>query len=248
MKAALAAAATVVALAFTLLLFERWRARRRRHEAAWTVSLALFTVASGALWVGAAAGWSAATFRVFFLFGAVLNVPWLALGTVELLAGERWGRPTRAWLVAFSAFAAGIMLETPLKAQVPAHDLPQGRQLFGVLPRVLAAVCSGGAALVVIGGALWSAWRLWRGRSRTSTAAPVPVAVMRGLAGGNVLIALGTLVLSASGTLNGRLGAEKAFAVTLTVGIVVLFAGFLVATNAGRVRAGATAALVATAA
>jgi hypothetical protein len=47
---------------------------------------------------------------------------------------------------------------------------------------------------------------------------------------GNVLIAVGTLVLSASGTLNARLGAETAFAVTLTVGIAVLFVGFLVAT------------------
>ena len=48
------------------------------------------------------------------------------------------------------------------------------------------------------------------------------------LALGNVLIALGTLVLSASGTLNARLGAMTAFAVTLVLGIAVLFAGFLV--------------------
>ena len=234
MKAALAAAATVVALAFTLALFERWRARRRRHEAAWTVSLALFTIASASLWVGVSAGWSSITFRVFYLFGAVLNVPWLALGTIELLAGPRWGRPGRAWLVAFSAFAAGVVLEAPLKARVAVHGLPQGREVFGVLPRVLAAVCSGGAAVVVIGGALWSARRLWRGRARSSAAAPVPGHVARRLAAGNVLIAVGTLVLSASGTLNGRLGAEKAFAVTLTIGIVVLFGGFLVSTNAGR--------------
>jgi drug/metabolite transporter (DMT)-like permease len=46
---------------------------------------------------------------------------------------------------------------------------------------------------------------------------------------GNLLIAAGTLVLSASGTLAGRLGKDRAFAVTLLVGIVVLFAGFLVA-------------------
>ena len=38
-----------------------------------------------------------------------------------------------------------------------------------------------------------------------------------------------TLVLCASGTLAGRLGKDRAFAVTLLVGIVILFAGFLVA-------------------
>jgi hypothetical protein len=47
---------------------------------------------------------------------------------------------------------------------------------------------------------------------------------------GNLLIAAGTAILSASGLLNSVLGEMDAFAVTLTVGITVLFAGFLVAT------------------
>ena len=46
---------------------------------------------------------------------------------------------------------------------------------------------------------------------------------------GNVLIAVATMILSASGTLAGRLGKDRAFAVTLLVGICVLFAGFLIA-------------------
>ena len=45
---------------------------------------------------------------------------------------------------------------------------------------------------------------------------------------GNLVIALGTLVLSGSGTLAGRLSKDRAFVVTLLAGIVVLFAGFLV--------------------
>ena len=53
---------------------------------------------------------------------------------------------------------------------------------------------------------------------------------------GNVLIAAGTLILSASGTLAGRLGKDRAFAITLLVGIAVLFAGFLVSPSSKRVR------------
>ncbi len=70
--------------------------------------------------------------------------------------GIRWG------LVIFSGFAAGVMVTAPLRAAVPSGELPEGRELFEPLPRILAAVGSGVAALVVIGGALWSAWRLWR--------------------------------------------------------------------------------------
>lgn len=228
-EAALAAAATLVAAAFTLSTLDRWVARRRPHEGAWTIALAMFTIASASLWVGATAGWSEPTFRIFYLFGAILNVPWLALGTVELLGGRRWGRPCAAGLALLSAFAAGVMAVTPFTGPVPSDELPQGSDVFGALPRILAAVCSGGAALVIVAGALWSAWRLVKGQDRGaagSAAAPGRLAV------GNVLIAAGTLVLSASGTLNARLGADTAFAVTLTAGVAVLFVGFLVATSA----------------
>ncbi len=233
MNAALAAAATLVALAFALSTLDRWLRRRRPHEAAWTVSLALFALGSAALWWAEGDGWSLGAFRVFYLAGAVLNVPWLALGTVYLLAGPRVGNKVRSWLVLASGFAAGVVLFAPTKAPVSGGELPTGKDVFGVGPRVLAAVGSGVAALVIIAGALWSAWRVSRGRVPSLGAAraiPAP----RRLAFGNVLIAAGTLVLSASGSLAGRLGKDRAFAITLLAGIAVLFAGFLVASTTTR--------------
>jgi hypothetical protein len=229
-ETALAATATLVATAFCLSTLERYLARRRPHELAWTISLALFAGASGALWLGAADGWTPAAFRVFFLLGAILNVPWLALGTVYLLAGRAVGDRCRRALSWFSAFATGVVLTTPLTGALPADDLPRGSDVFGLLPRLFAGVCSAGAALVLIAGAIWSAWRVANGRARGAAGGPAAVPARR-LALGNVLIAVGTLVLSASGTLNARLGAMTAFAVTLVVGITVLFAGFLVASR-----------------
>jgi hypothetical protein len=234
LDAALAAAATLVATAFAAATLERWLVRRRPHELAWTVSLAMFAAASAALWGAEAAGWSSPSFRAFYLFGAILNVPWLALGTVFLLAGRRIGNGVRWGLVLASGFAAGVLVTAPLRAPVPSDELPEGSELFEPLPRILAAVGSGMAALVVIGGALWSAWRLARGRS---SGARSPAVTARRLAFGNVVIALGTLVLSASGTLAGRLGKDTAFAVTLVAGVVVLFCGFLIATPGRPARA-----------
>jgi len=232
MNVALAAAATLVALAFAANTFDRWLRRRRPHELAWTISLLLFALGSGAMWWAEAQGWSIASFRVFYLAGAILNVPWLALGTVHLLANRRTAVVAQRCIVALSWLAVGIMLVAPTKAPVGGDELPTGKEVFGVAPRVLAAVGSGVSALVIVGGAVWSAWRLRRGRSagrrRGPTSAPGRLAL------GNVLIAVGTLVLSASGTLAGRLGKDRAFVVTLLVGIVVLFAGFLVAPTSRR--------------
>lgn len=228
-NAALAAAATLVAAAFTLSTWDRWLRRRGDHELAWTVSLALFTVGSAALWWAESTGWHLANFRLFYLAGAVLNVPWLALGTVYLLAGRRRGNAVRRWLIGLSGFAAGVVLTAPTRTPVQGTDMPTGKDVFGVAPRVLAAVGSGVAAVVIVAGALWSAWCVWRGRPPAAAGHSRIVGSNRRLVQGNLLIAAGTLILSASGTLAGRLGKDRAFAITLTVGIAALFGGFLVA-------------------
>ncbi len=241
MNAALAAAATLVAVAFALSTLDRWLRRRRPHELAWTVSLALFAVGSAALWWAESNGWSLGAFRIFYMAGAVLNVPWLALGTVYLLAGTTVGDRVRWWLVFLSGLTIGVVGFAPTRAAVSGGELPTGKDVFGVAPRVLAAVGSGVAALVIIVGAVWSAVRVWRGRN-PSLGATRHVAAPRRLVAGNLLIAAGTLILSASGTLAGRLGKDRAFAVTLLVGISVLFVGFLVASAPPR-RSEATGAL-----
>jgi len=210
-RTAVAVAATLVALAFACSTFERWLARRRRHELAWTFALALFVVAAAALAAGAGLGWDGATFRVFYLFGAILDVPFLALGTVYLLLGPRTGDRAALAVGLLGAFAVGVVVTAPFSAAIPAHTLVQGSKVFPVLPRVLAGVASAGGALVIVAGSVWS------------------IAHRRAVLA-NALIAAGTLVLGASGTFNSVLGAMTAFAVTLMAGITLIFAGYLVAT------------------
>lgn len=235
MNAALAAGATLVALAFSLSTFDRWLRRRRPHDGAWSFSLFLFAAGSLALWWAQARGWSVASFRWFFLFGAVLNVPWLALGTVYLLFGNTIGYRAKLWLIGLSGAAVGVVLIAPMSPiRLAASELPRGSELFGVAPRVFAAVGSGVAALVIIGGALWSIARVVSGRLPALSEAQRPVANFRRHALSNTLIAVGTLVLSASGTLAGRLGEDRAFVVTLLVGVVILFGGFLVASTTSK--------------
>jgi hypothetical protein len=118
----------------------------------------------------------------------------------------------------FAAFAAGVLAVAPFTGAIPRDTLPQGSEVFGALPRIMAAVASGVGATVVIAGAVWSAWRFRRG--------PMLWA--------NVLIAVGTTITGMSGLLNSVMDEMDGFAVALTVGITVIFVGFLVATAAGR--------------
>ncbi|MFA5774019.1 MAG: hypothetical protein WC864_01415, partial [Ilumatobacteraceae bacterium] len=104
---AIAGAAGLVACAFALSTFDRWLRRRQPHELAWSIAMALFSAGALALWWAESTGWTIEAFRLFFLCGAVLNVSWLALGTVYLLWGKTIGNHVRTWLIAGSGFAVG---------------------------------------------------------------------------------------------------------------------------------------------
>ncbi len=222
MVAGLAFIATAVATVFAQATAVRWSRSRAPHQAAWTVALALFALASAAFATGSSTGWDEGTFRIFYLLGAIVNVPWLALGTVYLLWGRRIGNPVRAGLVFFSGLATGVMLSTPIHGTIPTDTLPIGSEHLDALPRALAGIGSGVGAVVLIGGALWSAWRFSRLRTPGSGR----------LALGNVLIALGTLVLSSGGLIQGTVGHDEAFAISLATGISVVYAGFVVTSSA----------------
>jgi hypothetical protein len=218
-----AALATALSSLFAMATFQRATAGRGPHQWAWTVALALFSLASAALAVGVSTGWDDATYRVFYCAGAVLNVPWLALGTVFLLFGRPAGRRSCAGLLFFSGLAVGALALAEMDP-VRGTKIPVGKEVFTqAAPRILAALGSGVGATVVIAGALVSLVRL----------ATAPAAPGRGrLATANALVALGTLVLSSGGLVQGFVGHDEAFASSLAVGIAVIYAGFLVADGA----------------
>ncbi len=226
LEVALSAAATLVALAATLSTFDRWLTRRQSHEIAWSASFALFTAASAALALGAGVGWNGPLFRVFYLLGAILNVPVLALGTILLLGSDRAGRRGTWVVVGFCLFASGVMVATPFTAELPVDRLVRGSEILPVLPRVLAALASTLATLVVVGGALRSAVRFRSVEAGGRRAA------------GNVLIALGVLLTGASGLANSVLGEMGAFALFLAIGVAVILCGYLVITSGGGAAAG----------
>jgi hypothetical protein len=220
----LAFLATAVATLFAQATLVRFTKDRRPQDLAWTVSLAMFALASAALATGVSTGWDNGTFRIFFLLGAVLTVPWLALGTVYLLVGRDRGRRIQWGLVFFSGLATGVLFTAPIKGPITGNTIPVGSEVFGVFPRVLAAVGSGVGAVVIIAGALWSAYRFARARTKPGNGRR---------AAANLLIALGTLVLSSGGLIQGIAGKDEAFVISLASGITVIYLGFLVASGAG---------------
>lgn len=207
--------ATLIAFAFSLSTFERYLERKRPHELAWSIALLMFAIASGALAVGASAGWTGVSFRIFYLFGGVTNVPFLATGTIYLMLGRRWGNMAFLVVSLYSMFAAGVIITARFHATLPRHELAQAAKVLPGLPEALAGVGSGLGSIVLIGGAIYSAIKIRRGR----------------LVIANCLIAAGTLVTGASGLMNSVFDKMTAFSVSLSIGIAIIFVGFLIAAD-----------------
>lgn len=199
--------------AFAAAVLLKYLRSRRAALGVWAIGLVLFAIAALA---GALARTTAATeteYRVFYLLGGILNVSWLALGTALLLV-PRVARAGTALVVLLSAVAAYAVLATPVDLRVA---LDSGRGFpDGSLPRVLAAIGSGAGSLVLIGGAIWSAW-VFLAKRRDGR---------RALS--NAIIAVGVLIVAAGGTATFT-GASGILELTNLAGVSVMFVGFLLA-------------------
>ena len=78
--------------AFAAVVGRQYLSRRKTYQAIWAIALAMFAAAALFETAGQAFGWSDATYRGYYLFGGLLNVGWLGLGSLLLLArrGTYW--------------------------------------------------------------------------------------------------------------------------------------------------------------
>jgi hypothetical protein len=214
--------AAALAAAFAAVVAGRWRTSRRPAFAAWTVGLLVFAVAAAAQAAGEHSGFTPTTFRIFYLFGGILGVAYLGLGTVHLLAPKRLARLTTWALVALTLLGALAVALVPVdgaRLQDGPGVLGDAITGSGAVPlRVLAALLNIAGTIALVGGSAWSAYRLRRDHAGLD----------RVLC--NVLLTAGALVVAA-GLSAARLSSAAASLRTLggyeAVGMTLMFAGFL---------------------
>lgn len=210
--AILALVAAVTATACTVDLGLDYRKRRRAYSGAYTAGMAMFATATWALWWGLALGWTGPVYRIFYLFGAILNIPMLATGSMYLLVGKKSGTAMNLFTGALGAIATTLVTTVPLVGPLPAGAIPEAMfSSEGFGPRVLAAVGSGvGTSILIILGVI-SIFRRWRSNSRVVVA--------------NLAILVGVSTVAASGAIFGILGEDRAFEASLLVATSLIWMG-----------------------
>jgi hypothetical protein len=87
----LPAITSILALIFSVALFDQWRERRGGFQLIWAIGMSFFGIAAGCEAIAGAAGWSEPLYRTWYLTGAVWTAGWLGLGTAFLLGRTRFG-------------------------------------------------------------------------------------------------------------------------------------------------------------
>jgi len=210
--------AAVVAFVFAGLLGRQFMARRHGYQLVWAIALVMYGVASLAVVAGALDGWSELEFEIFWAFGAVLNVPFLAVGELQLLVRNRAVHVALYLVLIFlTAYTISVLRGASFDPVVLTERLPSGKHVFGDgspahrLPQLISIP----SYLVLLGGALWSAWRM-RGRPE-----------LRDRFYGTLLIAGGATLIAGFGSAFAALGNLPGFSIALLAGISVMFLGFL---------------------
>jgi hypothetical protein len=205
MEALLAFAAALLALRLAGKLATRWRTRRSPELLAWSTSLAAYAAAAAALAWGAAAGWSEAAFRVYYLFGGLLTAPLLGAGSL-LLLGRRWVIPV---VLLYTGLATGATVAEPLVVEVRGEEIPEAQAHLDYFPLRILAIAGNVAGTIAVVG--------------------VAVASIRRRPVGMTLIVAGVVVAAAGSAVAG-LGVAQT-SVFLAIASAFLYAGFTISSK-----------------
>ena len=207
-------ATTLIAAAFAVALFRRWRARRSGpHLLWWAFGVLVYgagtvTEASTTLF-----GWHEGLFRAWYISGALMGGAPLAQGTAYLLLQRRTANRLAVALVTAIAVASLFALRAPVDyALVEPHRLT-GRVFGWEWVRAFSPFINTYALILLVGGAALSAWRFSR------------KAGTRNRFVGNALIAVGALLPGIGGAAT-RFGHTEVLYVTELIGLTMIYVGY----------------------
>jgi hypothetical protein len=221
-------AATLISAAFAVTLWLQYRAKHRPYLLAWAVALALYAIAALTEVIGAASGWNPLLYRTYYYFGAIILVGLLALGSIYLLA-PRFSRKALWVLIVLAAIGLAGVLGANLQAvKLETHQVPDADTIkaqggvFNVLAILMAALINSVGSVILIGGAIWSAYGAWRkGGAQSRLMA-------------NILIAVGALIVGTASSVTRVFHVYEVFYVGQAIGVLVMFGGFLAAQRVPR--------------
>ena len=216
--------ATIVSFIFAAAVFKRWSYKKPKHLLLWGIGLVLYGLGTLSE-VLLSYTFSPLWLKLWYLCGAMLTAAWLGQGTVYLLVRRgRLADLLMAFLALASLLSLILMIAAPLTEAAAGFDpaRPVSDQYKEILVRsglvtLLTILLNIYGTIALVGGAIYSAYLFWRKK------------VLANRMTGNLLIAAGALMPAMAGSLV-KAGLLDFLYLSEFVGVVLMYAGFLLAT------------------
>jgi hypothetical protein len=187
----------LVAFAAALVALRLAGSLRQRGRLAWAAGFLAYAVACAAMAWGAAHGWDARVFRVYYLAGGLLVAPLLGVGSL-LLARRAWAAPVG---LLWTGLAVGVAIAMPVHGSF-GTAIPAAQDHLDWAPR----------AVAIVGNVLG-----------TTAVVAVALATFRRRPVGNALVLAGIATAAVGSAVSG-LGVSAAGGFAL-VAVVLLYLG-----------------------
>ena len=206
-------ATTLLALAFSVVLFRRWRQRGGPHHLWFCIGALTYGAGTITESLTTLFGWNEAVFRAWYITGALMGGAPLAQGAVYLHLRRRTADVLSIALVASIVIAGTCVLMSPIRPELIEPHRLTGAVLGWPWVRAFSPFINTYAFVFLVGGAAVSAWRYARSE------------FTRNRFVGNVLIAVGALLPGIGGTFT-RFGYTEVLYVTEFIGLAMIFTGY----------------------
>jgi hypothetical protein len=215
---------TTIALIFTIVVFLRYKRKGGLHLLLWTFGMFLYFI-STLCEILLSYQFSEVAIKVWYIAGAMLVAAWLGQGTVHLLVRKgNIAMTTTYILAAVSLLAILLVAAAPLTGAQVGYDVthPASEQYKEIMTRggfiiLLTILLNLYGTITLVGGALYSAYLFWRKE------------VLANRMFGSILIAIGGLSPAMGGSFL-KAGLFDFLYLSELAGIILMFAGFLLAT------------------
>jgi len=226
LSAYLPAASSAISFVFAYMVLKRWVERKHPYLLLWGIGFLMYAIGGAMEAIYGFAGWSPLVFRLWYLFGAILVAAWLGQGTVYLLVNRRLGKVRLAHiLMAILAIGSLYALYKVAGAQLDPSEMLSGELSGHAITssgvRVLTPFFNLYGVVMLVGGAIYSAYYFWRTRSAANRMI------------GNILIAAGAMMPAFGGSAQ-RFGIPVALYVGEFLGAVLMFIGYLYSSRPAR--------------
>lgn len=199
----------VIGVWFTWVMLKQYLERRKPYQLFWSISLAMFVLATLGEFLGNVSGWSVGTYKLYYFAGVALP-GFFGVGTVYLMTREKpvighvYAAATVLVALLFLFKVGGAELNVP--ALEAAGMAPNHSEIMpATARRPYSVLLSAVGGMVLIAGALYS----WLRHGLTY----------------NRLIALGGFIFVLGGMFASRLDIPELMPFTNLLGIILIYTG-----------------------